>query len=349
VSSAVKKGQLAHWSPSQVTRHSRCNRRWYFEKVLKPPVPPEETDAMRLGTAVHKQLETWIKKGTQPDHPLAQVALPYLPDRATRLLEAEASLTNPPLVLAGVKAKGFIDLRDFTDPDHIAVWDYKTKKKLQYALTREELKRDVQLITYAHHSRLKFGARSFTVYHLTIQTEGTPAAKPVPASLSPMEIDDVLASVEREVEGIKQTATAVKLEDVKPNAAACNDYGKLCPFWQFCLGASSATQAPPAGTTTATGMSLKERIMAEQARVRAVGINPPDAARHVLPLKLYVDCAPSGTYTTVAQLRGDSDATTFIASLNSVSGTVVVKSADVEPEVMKALEDRAGANVVRPI
>lgn len=284
---AVVEGQLRHVSASQITDFKRCNRKWYFNKVLRLPTP--QTESQAIGTAIHGQLENYYVKGIVPVYPSAVAALPQLPPRDEKVL-SEVALTSPTLTAADVRFVGYIDLLDFRVSPVIAIVDFKTISDFKWCKKPDELSRNVQMMSYAEWAARRFpDAGAFSLTHAYLKTKNGYDAKIVSTTVTRSEVGEFFASVDSAVEEMKATARCSGAEEVTPNFNACNDYGG-CPFKEQCESLSTSAQAEIKGRNT---MSLKERLVQRrtassnvvEAPVRpelpiarpAVSIVPPDA------------------------------------------------------------------------
>ena len=62
----MQSNKLEHVSASQITTFRDCPRKWYFDKIVK--VPRVSTAATELGSAVHEELEHYLKEGRNPSN-----------------------------------------------------------------------------------------------------------------------------------------------------------------------------------------------------------------------------------------------------------------------------------------
>lgn len=357
--SAVVDGVLRHWSPSQVVKYRSCARRWHFDKVQGLPEPM--TGNMALGHEVHSELEANTKTGAAVEHPLALLGLTVVPDRTTHILLAEQSLTDPPLLAAGVPVSGFIDLLDITDADEIGIYDYKTRSDLRYALTPDQLARDPQMVTYAAWAHAKFGSSAYKIAHVYLRTRGKPAVKSVSVVVTPSDIADTFSGIEDTVRAMSKTAACTDVSGVEPNWSACFAYNKPCPYMSQCVAARGVYKPPPDVESIAyeelSVMSVKEKIAAH--RTRATGINPPDAAKPDMPTTNQTPAPMSADSTaTAAPVAGTPTAT--IANMELVifvdclpiRGIPTETALRLEDEIAarsKPIADKAGVTDVREI
>jgi len=132
-----------HGSPSQIKRFRECQSAWFFESVHG--FPRRSTAATAAGTAMHAELETYLRDGTPPG-PLASVGLAYLPTPPV-----PAELVEVPLAIRAAGLAPIVARIDLVDPDRFAtVIDHKSTSSIsKYAKTEDELRSDPQAIIYA--------------------------------------------------------------------------------------------------------------------------------------------------------------------------------------------------------
>jgi hypothetical protein len=132
-----------HGSPSQIKRFRECQSAWFLESVHG--FPRKSTAATAAGTAMHAELETYLRDGTPPG-PLASVGLAYLPTPPV-----PAELVEVPLAIRAAGLAPIVARIDLVDPDRFAtVIDHKSTSSIsKYAKTEDELRSDPQAIIYA--------------------------------------------------------------------------------------------------------------------------------------------------------------------------------------------------------
>lgn len=236
-------------SPSQIeTFHappgstSGCNRKWWLNKILGLPIPQHPSAA--LGEQVHKGQETYLETGDPSViHPLAKGTLPILEalrarQQASGRVFMERALKRQ--LRNGLLMNGRIDILDATSVPFL-VLDWKTTSNPAYAKTEEELKSNVQMLTYAYEATVLdielngagTGRNPVEVAHVVIPTKGGTAPFMRRASLP---LDEIHAGWRR-IQDISDTMLAVsKIEDprdVTPNLSACSAFGG-CAFRERC-------------------------------------------------------------------------------------------------------------------
>jgi hypothetical protein len=237
---AVIDGVLQHVSASQIATFSRCNRLWYFQKVVGLREP--DTAAQAEGTRIHGQLEEYYKSGKLPEHEAALKAVnELLPKWDSGNVHSEFPrdyVTG--LVVAGVPVNGRIDLFDSALD---TVWDFKTAKSFRYALTPKDLAVSPQMLMYGKFIFELCDADEVTLRHLYIHK--TKADLKVsecsftPEKLQPKFEKHVVAPAKLMVEcaGLKDIA------EVEGDYSACNDYGG-CPFFDKCHNVANMNRQP---------------------------------------------------------------------------------------------------------
>lgn len=301
-------GVIEHLSASQVKTFQRCPRKWFYEKILKIPVPETPGDGKATGTRGHTKMEGYFEQGITPD-PASEEILdqsilkllkdPALPPRQT--IDSGVLIEHPRdymmgIDIGGVPIKGRIDLV-YPQPAKklVSLWDWKTGKTFRYSKKAEELVDDLQMNIYGLYTFTKWPEVERVEYvHGNIRTDKKAEYRIVrtPEPLDRKHVTSFCESVEPVVEEMKQVAKETDIKKVRFNADACNDYGG-CPFRNICPlslmdrlggytpppqpGATSMTPPPEAATTTTT-----------PAPVMATGINPPDGQK---PSKISLETA----------------------------------------------------------
>lgn len=244
---AVAAGSLQHVSASQISLFSLCQRRWWFEKVAKEPVPP--SDAAELGGNIHGQMQTYYEDGVIPEHPSAALLVQsgLIPARGPLIRVEEPGDFIMGVYVAGVAIRGKIDLIDLTQLEdkggQIDIWDWKSKADLRYAKTPDELIRDVQMMIYGRYAFESYEASLVRYFHGNIRTGKTPGFKIVRSDrVTSTEVADFMDNVVAPVvSDIKICATAEQFEDTAPNWGSCYAYRKPCPFLEKCTAGQSAS------------------------------------------------------------------------------------------------------------
>ena len=247
---------LPHVSASQVKTFQRCNRKWYFEKIMGKRGP--STHAQRRGTAIHEALEIYIKTGEIVDEVHTNVITGrVIPSPTGPANEEETSETF--LVRRFVEAtkehidhekvvavEGNMRLETYEGgPDWIGfidllttkrVIDYKTTSNFRWAKTPEELKNDAQACSYVLSIFRQFPeADEFDVKLIYIQTSNKIKVnvKPVEATFTRAECEAVFAEAVAEVKKMSIAAKYTDPNKVPGNLAACMDFGG-CEHRTYC-------------------------------------------------------------------------------------------------------------------
>lgn len=248
-------------SPSQRGTFDLCKRRWYFGSILK--LPQTESPDAAEGTRLHKQMEEYSLKGTEPTHPSCVVAKAWIAPPMTPKVLIEAKTTDPALYISGLLVNGRVDYFDGRDPDAPFILDFKSKSSKKGALSRNKLMEDTQLSIYGKWALLHSpSAPSVKIAHgYLIRGDETKLAGPVVKG-EPHATDSKLVDVDLTAEHINATIDALKpgFEEMKlhamaPNADAvpipevdhngrinaCWAFGQLCPYIKQCRPLKDAT------------------------------------------------------------------------------------------------------------
>lgn len=262
----VVDGELRYLSASTITKadarsYGGCLRRWWYRYVGAKPEPG--TKAMAAGTQMHAQIEGYLRTGVKALGPLAMTGAFAIPTFGPGY-EVEHALESGVLRCAGVPVVGHIDLiyfrrdhpgvAEFTthDPEgSVEVRDWKSTSNIQrYAKTRDELRDNVQMLTYGEYAARRWTAPSVRLTHVYFQ-KGSSRAAVVPSVL--MQREEIAAGWEQiEIVGrsIREAARATRAEDVPANRSACGAYGG-CPHRTYCRAGTHDSLAAMLGADTA--------------------------------------------------------------------------------------------------
>jgi hypothetical protein len=257
----------------------KCKRKAFFQTVARDEVAhlARNTSSQTFGTVAHKIIELWLTKAFLPpinpstartfaaiailDHDFcdkvgkdlsieliieaAKVAtkgLGLLPAPGPGLVVEEPFSTD----LNGVTFRSHgIDLYDTRPDAKIRLYDHKTCKTLGYVPTPEEMREDVQAISYAYELMLKHGCDPQTcgprcsgwgdviacrwIYY----PRSNEPAKAVDFSFTWQELETKWLQIAADVNTLARLAEASTWDQVEGNAEHCGDYGG-CEFLSKC-------------------------------------------------------------------------------------------------------------------
>jgi hypothetical protein len=210
----------------------------------------------------------------------------------------------------------------------------------------EELARDPQgliYLQYGFHTYPFATAGTFTHVYINKRVRG---ARPVATDpLDPTYVREQYEHLGTVVRSMKQTAWLDKIEDVPANRSACRKYGG-CPYEPVCprAGQSLATKSlfddfPTESTMPSTPdqQPLDVKAALNARKVRATGINPPDAARpqpvepwtppgsalEVMGIKVVVDPTMAPGEMELRQPQSPSTSSSRLVDAVTPSGQVV--------------------------
>jgi len=226
---------LHHVSASQVDLFVRCPRLWFYERVLDQRRPPSA--AMTVGKDIHARLEHWERTGELPaaDDPhleLVTQAAEIIHRHPGLLIEQEFTIATYD---GGPGWTGFIDLYD---PEAVPerILDHKTISDLRYMKTPEEIRDNLQMLSYAKWAMETRGIGVVAVGHIYYRTRGKP--KVIAGPVEVVDKEHVLEkwagymTTVREMDAI-HTAAGRDVMAISPNTASCGMYGG-CFFRQDC-------------------------------------------------------------------------------------------------------------------
>ncbi len=222
------------YSPSQVKTFLACARKWAYDKIEK--VPRRHTKATALGSAVHKQLETYLKTGymdlTTQEGKIAVVGLHH----------------NPPPGWPNMVIEGYFEIRigihlfrGYKDVEIVQpltvpyTQDHKSTKNFRYCLTEAELPEDEQAALYALDSMLKAGQDYCDLNWVYYRTQGAKISKKVHLRVHKSQI---MPAIQRSVEAADKMRACrltpgLRAKDLPPTVSSCQDYGG-CSYLPLC-------------------------------------------------------------------------------------------------------------------
>jgi hypothetical protein len=268
-------GEVRYSSASSLTTadpnsYGGCLRRWWFKYRGHETEPT--TAAMLRGTNVlHKPIENYYETGAQVFGPLVMSGKRYLYERGPDLL-FEHEIARPPgapkllangkptpIVLADAPLKAigcnipivgkldlthargvYIDERGELKPEpHPGVTiesnDWKSTGGKEYAKSAEELRRTVQMITYAaFDAAIAPRAEFFRLSHTYFLTKGAPEAWKSTILIDRDEVGRGWEYVSGVARSVRDAARETDPERVEGNPKACDSYRKGCPHRAKC-------------------------------------------------------------------------------------------------------------------
>jgi hypothetical protein len=239
---AVVDGEIKHLSVSAITKFDAlqfagCARKWWFRYVKRLPEPDQGYFAD--GTAMHAEIEHYLRSGEDVLGPLARAGKYLLPEPGEDLmLEADVGkllkADGIPLVgrLDCAHRRGwYVDGEGVQRPDPhetIEVLDWKSTSDLRYAKSGAELINLVQMIGYAEYARLAFPTlENVRLSQVFFQKKKFKAQKAT-ALFSLATVRQRWQSVEATVKHMRDVAKCEDVAQVPANYASCDAYRGCC-------------------------------------------------------------------------------------------------------------------------
>lgn len=345
---AVGNGVIHHVSPSQIETfdpetYGGCPTRWYFGKVLRVPVV--QTKAQAGGTAMHAENQAYLETGIDTLGRVARAGKHFMPrPREWILVEHDAGKDHP-VYVAGVKVDQRIDLVNYSetykddngdehdDPGCVEVVDWKSTSSMDYAKSAEELRKSVQMLSYAvwvasqaarWERDLSAPLQRVRLSHGVFRTTGAALARKTTTSIGLGELAGKWQRIEGVVESMKGVARLKVVADAPRNLDACDAY-RGCPFKDICprpafsdfsfleggsnVGMfddmfSSATTKQVAELDTSRGVErVPVRVITEMAAPVLAKLAPNDGAVHAEIEKLKAEEAAAKGKPTPEELK----------------------------------------------
>lgn len=281
------------WSATQVSLYRDCPRKWAL-KYIDRVQGPQNTYAA-LGSYIHTQLEAYLESGRLPQGSTTAITITKA-DGTVRAFSHDEILA---IMLPGIRhlpapgkasveggfeldlgdlgvMVGYIDMQWTEDDGVPIVGDHKTTSGLQWALTADELREDVQATCYAVFKLEDSGADRVRLRWVYYQTN-KPKSRKVEVELGLAAVDKSWQSVLGSIRDMKRLRdSGVKAAEAPYDARACDKYGG-CPYRnQVCR--LSPMDRMRSLTTMAT---LKEKMQARQ--LAAAGTTAPAATPAAAP------------------------------------------------------------------
>jgi hypothetical protein len=274
-------------SASQLKTAALCPRKWWFEKLSDLP-KPEPTRALIEGSAIHKQVEDYLKHGTTPIDLRASALTKHYPPRSHgngRLISEQEVNLSPADTGLAVPLLGFIDLVDLTALPHtLGIVDFKTVGDWKWAKTEEELRTDLQMVPYAVWALNTYKPNAVSVAHLQVH-KATAQTAEVSAILDTRHTRKVWSETIVPLSHNMAEWATLEVTKVPAVVTACGAFGG-CPYLSHCQrGQSSGSTASSPfaaigrvkSSTTITNvngetpMSKLQDLIRARAAARAVG------------------------------------------------------------------------------
>lgn len=266
-------------SPTSISMYELCNRKFAWRYI--EGIAGAENKWATFGTNTHGHLERWLGNkipplDNTPEQRLAQVMLKHLPPPQAVIpsnVEIELSMR-----LGGIYFIGKIDLwmpEGYSEVPMPIVYDHKTTGDLQWALTPEGMKNDVQATIYAAWAMLKSRSPQVSV-QWTYGVRSPQKAHPVRAVLTGRDIQERLSkNIESAKEMKALTLSGARALDVVYDASACEAFGG-CPYKDNCNLSVEERIESIMAQGQEKQMTVEDRLKARRAK--ATGVNPPAAA-----------------------------------------------------------------------
>lgn len=245
--------QVTSISPSQIELHEGCARKWWLNKVMGKAIPQHPSAA--LGELVHKGQEDFLETGDEKRvHPLAKDTLPLLRSLRERGVRVEHTMKRQ--LRNGLMYNGRIDILDMgaRDESVITVLDWKTTGSPAYAKTQEEIRHNIQMLSYGYEATIldidhrgPTAATPVVLAHVVIPTKGgtRPFVTQTDPPLTLPEIREGWSTIQSISDKMLVTSKIETPDAVPGNKSMCSAFGG-CPFRETCaaLERSPALSVP---------------------------------------------------------------------------------------------------------
>ena len=227
------------YSASQIEAWEDCPRKWGWDKI--DSIRRADTAATKIGTAVHNQLERYLKGEAfdfATDHhaaQLAQGATPFLPPPMASGLMVEAEDLKFPSPVYPHLWTGRIDWY-LHEPSKLTIGDHKTTSSIaKWAKSTIVLRRDVQANIYAKYGliiRPELG--EIELQWTYIQTRDARRVEPRKLTILRPEVESRFAEIDATANEITLARQGIQTaKDLPYNSDSCDKYGG-CSYQHLC-------------------------------------------------------------------------------------------------------------------
>jgi hypothetical protein len=233
-------------SASQIINFNSCNRYWWWNKIQGKEIP--FTAALSQGKKFHSCIEAsyqFLKEGRDYKELIDYLKQEKFSHETIELVRQGWELKilkipNKYLVEKTFKIpiKDFGLMRgaiDFYNVDDSRIEDHKTVGSWRYALTKDDLKKNIQLLIYSYYIFNKLPDKQcLTLRHNQFCKESPSDSTFIENTVTREESinywnNNIVTSVKNMVDCSKQTEE----KSVQCNRKHCSSYGG-CPFARFC-------------------------------------------------------------------------------------------------------------------
>lgn len=240
--SAVENGKPRYTSISALKTLDQCERAWWFRYVMG--FKGEQSAAQKKGDELDKEISNYIAGVETELGPLALSGKQYFPDTTTQdvwlqepIFTMRDGIIIPSVNAFGVPLVGYIDIRT---PSLIT--DVKSTSNVKYThQTADELKTDLQMVTYAFHGWNRQGHRDpMPLRHWYFLTKGKAKSWVVDATIGFGEAQEIWNARGHVLGQRLKVVAAVptgQQDRVPFNINHCDAYGG-CPHRSRCVEGS---------------------------------------------------------------------------------------------------------------
>jgi hypothetical protein len=264
-------------SATRIELFVQCPRRWAWGELYSEKSPA--TEAQEVGTAMHAQIEHYLRDGRPFDLTLevhgirvgemALAGLQHLPKPKTPGMLVEQPFDSK---LGGMPFQGTIDLTWATHPE---VVDHKTTAGMGWAKTAEDLAVSIQPVTYAAEVMSWHGETWCDLRWIYYSKPKPHRSMVVPTRVHLSVIQPTIDFAAHALEAMHDIAERhLDPLALPPNAESCNAFGKPCPYVSRCnLTADQKWASLMAQTREEFLAGIKKQRAA--AGGAAPAVNPP--------------------------------------------------------------------------
>ncbi len=283
-------GELLSSSASTITTFDAkspfgCARKFWFQDVAG--LVGGGSEAMDLGTAVHSQIEHYLKTGQDALGKEARAGKGNIDEIVKKFPVFQIESWINGLKLDGVNIKGKIDLKGRVPGDSLihGIVDWKTSSSIErYGKTPYQLRKDPQMLIYRQAAEEEGCIENLPMFHVYFGTQKR-ESEIVQTIINRQQLAEGLGDTIITLRAMKDAAKVLDVSEVKPDRKKCNE-GKSyqCPYFAVCPS-----------NTAVQGASLMASLMDRFKKAVT-----PDAAT---PIATVIPVTPPGQSVLVKEDR----------------------------------------------
>lgn len=285
-------GVLLSSSASTITTYDErapfgCARKFWFQDVAG--IVGGGSEATDLGSAVHSQIEHYLKTGQDALGKEARAGKGNIDEITRRFPVFQVESWVNGLKLDGVNIRGKIDLKGRVPGDPLirGIVDWKTTSSIErYGKTPYQLRKDPQMLIYRQAAEEEGCVEALPMLHVYFGTK-TRESEIVQTIINREQLAEGLGDTILTLRAMKGVAKVLDVSEVKPDRKKCAEGTKYqCPYFDVCPKSTVVQGA----SLMASLMDRFKKAVAPEAPPPVVAAPPAEPPKKILVIN---DIAPA--------------------------------------------------------